>query len=91
MGGGVDIQGTLKGYYQANNMPDIFVNGAIPDFENWEGKLVDMSDEAWVADTDAAYVDEEYGTIGFPYTVQRQLIFTGQPVTTFLELILIPV
>ena len=70
MGGGVDIQGTLKGYYQANNMPDIFVNGAIPDFENWEGKLVDMSDEAWVADTDAAYVDEEYGTIGFPYTVE---------------------
>ena len=51
-------------------MPDIFVNGAIPDFENWEGKLVDMSDEAWVADTDAAYVDEEYGTIGFPYTVE---------------------
>lgn len=70
MGGGVDIQGTIKGYYQADNMPDIFVNGAIPDFENWEGKLVDMSDEAWVADTDAAYVDEEYGTIGFPYTVE---------------------
>ena len=68
MGGGVDIQGTLKGYYQADNMPDIFVNGAIPDFENWEGKLVDMSDEAWASDTDAAYVDEEYGTIGFPYT-----------------------
>lgn len=70
MGGGVDIQGTLKGYYQADNMPDIFVNGAIPDFENWEGKLVDMSDEAWASDTDAAYVDEEYGTIGFPYTVE---------------------
>ena len=26
MGGGVDIQGTIKGYYQAGNMPDIFVN-----------------------------------------------------------------
>lgn len=35
-----------------------------------KAKLVDMSDEAWVADTDAAYVDEEYGTIGFPYTVE---------------------
>ena len=46
MGGGVDIQGTLKGYYQGGNMPDIFVNGSIPDFENWEGMLVDMSDQA---------------------------------------------
>lgn len=27
MGGGIDIQGTLKGYYQSDNMPDIFVNG----------------------------------------------------------------
>ena len=50
-------------------MPDIFVNGSIPDFENWEGMLVDMSDQEWVSDTDQAYVDEEYGTIGFPYTL----------------------
>lgn len=70
MGGGIDIQGTLKGYYQADNMPDIFVNGSTPDFANWEGLLVDMSDQEWVADTDAAYVDEEYGTIGFPYTTE---------------------
>ena len=28
MGGGIDIQGTLKGYYQSDNMPDIFVNGS---------------------------------------------------------------
>ena len=70
MGGGIDIQGTLKGYYQGDNMPDIFVNGSIPDFENWEGMLVDMSDQKWVSDTDQAYVDEEYGTIGFPYTVE---------------------
>ncbi len=70
MGGGIDIQGTLKGYYQADNMPDIFVNGGSTDFANWEGMLEDMSDEAWASDTDAAYVDEEYGTIGFPYTVE---------------------
>lgn len=70
MGGGIDIQGTLKGYYQADNMPDIFVNGSTPDFANWEGLLVDMSDQEWVSDTDAAYVDEEYGTIGFPYTTE---------------------
>lgn len=70
LGGGVDIMGTVKGYYQANDMPDIFVCGGTTDFANWKGLLVDMSDEAWVADTDAAFVDAEDGTIGFPYTVE---------------------
>ena len=46
MGGGIDIQGTLKGYYQAGNMPDIFVNGSDADFANWDGLLADMSGEA---------------------------------------------
>ncbi len=69
MGGGIDIQGTLKGYYQADNMPDIFVNGGDTDFANWEGLLVDMSDQEWAADTDAAYINDE-GTIGFPYTTE---------------------
>ncbi|MDO4491317.1 MAG: ABC transporter substrate-binding protein [Lachnospiraceae bacterium] len=69
MGGGIDIQGTLKGYYQADNMPDIFVNGGDTDFGNWKGLLVDMSDQAWAADTDAAYVNDE-GTLGFPYTTE---------------------
>lgn len=69
MGGGIDIQGTLKGYYQGDNMPDIFVNGGAADYRNWEGMLVDMSDQKWVSDTDAAYVNDE-GTIGFPYTTE---------------------
>ena len=50
MGGGVDIQGQLKQYYQGNNMPDIFVNGGATDFANWEGLLADMSSEKWVED-----------------------------------------
>jgi raffinose/stachyose/melibiose transport system substrate-binding protein len=70
MGGGIDIQGTLKGYYQAKNMPDIFVNGGAADFSNWNGLLADMSGEAWVSDTDAAYVDDSGAVIGFPYTVE---------------------
>ncbi|MDO5540152.1 MAG: ABC transporter substrate-binding protein [Eubacteriales bacterium] len=70
MGGGIDIQSTIKGYYQSDNMPDIFVNGASFDFANWDGLLVDMSDQEWASDTDAAYIDEEYGTIGFPYTTE---------------------
>ena len=70
MGGGIDIQGTLKGYYQSDNMPDIFVNGGATDFANWTDLLVDMSDQEWASDTDAAYVDEKQGTIGFPYTTE---------------------
>ena len=70
MGGGIDIQGTLKGYYQSDNMPDIFVNGGGTDFANWTDLLVDMSDQEWASDTDAAYIDEKQGTIGFPYTTE---------------------
>ena len=70
MGGGIDIQGTLKGYYQGDNMPDIFVNGGDTDFANWDGLLADLSDEAWVKDTDAAYVDADGKVLGFPYTTE---------------------
>lgn len=69
IGGGVDIQSTLKGYYQGDNMPDIFVCGSDSDFGNWEGMLVDMSDEAWASDTESAYISVD-GTVGFPYTTE---------------------
>lgn len=69
MGGGIDIQGELKAYYQSDNMPDIFVCGGAADFDNWDGLLQDMSDQAWVSDTDAAYTSEE-GVVGFPYTTE---------------------
>ncbi|MEE1086891.1 MAG: ABC transporter substrate-binding protein [Schaedlerella sp.] len=69
MGGGVDIMSTVKGYYQGGNMPDMFVAGG-SDFKNWEGLLVDMSDQAWTENTESEYVDPEYGTLGFPYTVE---------------------
>ncbi len=69
MGGGVNIQDTLKGQYQADNMPDIFVCGGDADFANWDGMLVDMSGEKWAADTDAAYKNDG-GTVGFPYTTE---------------------
>ena len=70
MGGGIDIQSTLKGYYQADNMPDIFVCGSDSDFANWEGLLADMSDQDWVSDTDASYKDKDGKVIGFPYTTE---------------------
>lgn len=50
MGGGISIQGTLKGYYQSDNMPDIFVNGGATDFANFgQTLLVDMSDQEWAS------------------------------------------
>ncbi|MCI6173405.1 MAG: ABC transporter substrate-binding protein [Clostridiales bacterium] len=70
MGGGIDIQSTLKGYYQADNMPDIFVCGSDSDFANWDGLLADMSDQDWVSDTDASYKDKDGKVIGFPYTTE---------------------
>lgn len=72
MGGGIDIQGTLKGYYQADNMPDIFVEGGEADYRNWDGLLADLSGEKWVEDTEAEYVSKADGktVIGFPYTTE---------------------
>ena len=70
MGGGVNIQDTLKGYYQADNMPDIFVCGSDADFGNWTGLLADLSDQPWAADTDAGYKDADGKIIGFPYTTE---------------------
>lgn len=66
---GVDASATLKGYYLSDQMPDIIACEA-SGFGNWEGLLVDMSDQEWAKRTSAAYVDETYGTIGFPYTTE---------------------
>ncbi len=66
---GVDAQATLKGYYLSDQMPDIIACEA-SGFSNWEGLLVDLSDQNWATRTDAAYVDATYGTLGFPFTTE---------------------
>lgn len=70
LGGGVDLQATLKQYYQGGNMPDIFVCEGAEDFKNWTGMLADLKDEAWTQDTEAEFVDADGLTIGFPYTTE---------------------
>ena len=70
LGGGVDLQATLKQYYQAGNMPDIFVGEGATDFNNWTGMMVDMADWAWAQDTEAEFIDDTGATIGFPYTTE---------------------
>lgn len=66
---GADVQSTLKGYYLADNMPDIITCEAAG-FEKWDGLLEDMGDQSWASDTDAAYKDESGATLGFPYTTE---------------------
>ncbi|MDD3277803.1 MAG: ABC transporter substrate-binding protein [Lachnospiraceae bacterium] len=71
LGGGVDISGQLKSYYAAGNMPDMFVIGGDGDYANWTGKCADLSDCAFVKDTDFGYTDDETGkVVGFPYAVE---------------------
>jgi raffinose/stachyose/melibiose transport system substrate-binding protein len=70
LGGGVDIQGQLKGYYQSGNMPDIFVIGGEGDYKNWDGLCADLGDCEFAADTDMAFKDSEGTVVGFPYAVE---------------------
>lgn len=69
LGGGIDTQATLKGYYQADNMPDIFVFEGDIHYPTWEGLLADLSGESWVDDTDAEYV-KDGAVYGFPTTTE---------------------
>ncbi len=66
---GVDSQAMLKGYYLSDQMPDIIACESAG-FDNWEGLLVDMSDQSWASRTDSEYVDDTYGTLGFPYATE---------------------
>lgn len=70
LGGGVDIQATIKGYYQAGNMPDMFVIGGKGDFKNWDGLVADLGDCAFAKDTDLAFKDGNGTVVGFPYAVE---------------------
>ncbi|ONI38261.1 hypothetical protein AN639_04470 [Candidatus Epulonipiscium fishelsonii] len=69
IGGGADVNGTLKGYLAADNMPDMFVfDGS--GYETWKDQFADLSDQAWVTDTDVAYVTPDGKVVGFPYAIE---------------------
>ncbi|MFI3200480.1 MAG: ABC transporter substrate-binding protein [Eubacteriales bacterium] len=70
LGGGTDIQATLKGDYQAGNMPDIFVIGGPGDYVTWEGMVADLGDCEFASITDIALTDDSGMVVGFPYTVE---------------------
>lgn len=70
IGGGADINATLKGYLAAGNMPDIFVLGGEGDYNTWKDYLEDLSNESWVSDTDVAYKGDNGEVVGFPYAIE---------------------
>lgn len=70
IGGGADINATLKGYLAAGNMPDIFVLGGEGDYHSWSDYLEDLSNENWAKDTDVAYKGDDGKIVGFPYAIE---------------------
>ena len=69
LGGGIDVNGQLKNYLAAGNMPDIFAFG-VDSFISFGEYLEDLSDEEWVKDTDFAYKGEDGNVYGFPFAVE---------------------
>lgn len=70
LGGGADINGALKGYLAAGNMPDMFVYGGEGDYQTWKDYMTDLSSEPWVAQTDFGFKAEDGKIVGFPYAVE---------------------
>lgn len=69
LGGGVDINGQLKNYYAAGNMPDLFsfAQDSYQSFKDW---LEPLDGEAWIEDTDYAFKGEDGKVYGFPFAVE---------------------
>lgn len=70
LGGGADINGTLKGYLAAGNMPDLFVFGGEGDYKTWKDYMTDLSGEEWASQTDFSFKDGDGKVVGFPYAVE---------------------
>lgn len=70
IGGGADVQGALKGYLQADNMPDIFVFEGPGHYAVWKDYMADLTEEPWVKETASAYIGDGGKVYGFPYAVE---------------------
>ena len=45
----------LNADYAAGDMPDIFIIAGLEDYKEWEGLILDLSDEPWVKETSVAF------------------------------------
>jgi raffinose/stachyose/melibiose transport system substrate-binding protein len=50
-------------------MPDIFIIAGIEDYREWEGVILDLSDERWVDDTSVAFTVDG-NVYGFPVAIE---------------------
>ena len=59
----------LKADYAAGDMPDIFIIAGIEDYKEWEGIILDLSNEKWVKETSVAFT-KDGKVYGFPVAVE---------------------
>lgn len=69
LGGGVDVNGQLKNYYAAGNMPDIFAYAA-DSYQSFKDWLAPLDGESWIADTDYAFTADDGTVVGMPFAVE---------------------
>jgi raffinose/stachyose/melibiose transport system substrate-binding protein len=69
LGGGVDISAQITNYHASGNMPDMFVINSNEE-EKFRELFADLSNEPWVAETDAYLADANGKVIGAPYAVE---------------------
>lgn len=69
LGGGVDVNGQLKNYLAAGNMPDMFAFSS-DSYGSFKDYLTDLSDQSWVKDTDFAFKGENDKVYGFPFAIE---------------------
>ncbi len=59
----------LKADFAAGDMPDIFIIAGIEDYKEWEGIILDLSNEKWTGDTSVAFT-KDGKVYGFPVAVE---------------------
>jgi len=59
----------LKSDYAAGDMPDIFAYDGIESYKEWEGSILDVSDQPWVSKTAVAFKYNDK-VFGFPVAVE---------------------
>ncbi|MCL2806431.1 MAG: ABC transporter substrate-binding protein [Treponema sp.] len=72
-GGETPYAPNLAAMFNSGSEPEIFVIEGKAGYEDAKrsGRIIDLSDEPWVADTDVAYIDPEDGNvIGFPVAIE---------------------
>jgi raffinose/stachyose/melibiose transport system substrate-binding protein len=66
---GTTLGQQLRADFAAGEMPDIFIIAGIEDYREWEGVILDLSDERWVDDTSVAFTVDG-NVYGFPVAIE---------------------